>query len=138
MNQKLVLAAELKNLGSFQEYVRQAAVSCGLEAKHLNQIELALEEILVNVIRYAYPADQQGNIELTCSAVSQEGLTIKVVDQGIAFDPLARPDPDTSLSLEERDIGGLGIFMTKTLMSELNYERRQGKNILTMSKRHSD
>ena len=98
---------------------------------------MALEEILVNIIRYAYPAKRKGNIELTCS-VSRKGLTIKVVDHGIAFDPLARPDPDTSLSLEERDIGGLGIFMTKTLMSDLSYQRSEGKNILTMSKHRSE
>ncbi|MCP4452100.1 MAG: ATP-binding protein, partial [Planctomycetes bacterium] len=61
-----------------------------------------------------------------------------VADQGPAFDPLDRPDPDTTLSVDDRAIGGLGIFLTKQMMDDVSYERRQGKNVLTLVKHCTD
>jgi len=100
----------------------------------LYPVELSLEEVLVNVISYAYPNEEKGNIEVSCSWDSQQGLAIQIVDYGTVFDPLEKPDPDTGLSLDEREIGGLGIFLTKKMMDKVTYERSQGKNILTMIK----
>jgi len=118
-------------------HVRSSAVACGMDDHQLNQIELSLEEILVNVISYAYPSNQKGDIEIRCSWDTQQGLVIGVTDSGVAFDPLAEPDPDTTLPLDELGIGGLGIFLTKKMMDKVTYERSHGKNILTMSKRCS-
>jgi serine/threonine-protein kinase RsbW len=134
LNKTLVLSATLENLESFLAHVRGVATACGADVKLLHPIELSLEEVLVNVISYAYPTEEKGNIEVSCSWDSQQGLTLQVVDYGVAFDPLAKPDPDTSLSLEERGIGGLGIFLTKQMMDEVIYERSRDKNILTMIK----
>ena len=136
MNKTLALSATLENLEPFMAHVRSFAMAFGVDVKLLHPLELSLEEVLVNVISYAYPKEEKGNIEVSCSWNSREGITIQVVDFGIAFDPLDTPDPDTSLPLEERGIGGLGIFLTKTMMDKVTYERSQGKNILTMGKQY--
>ena len=111
-----------------------------MDAKGQTQVELALEEVLVNVINYAYPQDQNppGTIEVECSWDDRQILTIVVADQGAAFDPLNKPDPDTTLSIEERDIGGLGIYLTKKMMDQVTYDRSRGKNKLTMVKKNPE
>lgn len=134
MNKTLSLSASLENLEFFLAHVRSFVASCGVDAKLLYPVELSLEEVLVNVISYAYPNQEKGNIEVSCSWDSQQGLVIQIMDYGTAFDPLERSDPDTGLSLDERQIGGLGIFLTKKMMDKVIYERHQGKNILTMIK----
>ncbi len=138
MNDTLVISAILENLEALMAHGRDAAAACGMDTKSIAQVELALEEVLANVINYAYASDQGRNkasdtIELNCSWDSS-ALTITVADQGTAFDPLDRPDPDTTLSVEERDIGGLGIFLAKQMMDSVSYQRSQGKNILTLVK----
>lgn len=136
MNKTLVLSARLENLEPFLAHVRGFASECGVDVNLLIPVELSLEEVLVNVISYAYPKEEPGTIEVGCSWNSQRNLTIQVKDCGAAFDPLAKPDPDTSLSLEERGIGGLGILLTKKMMDQVIYERSQDKNILTMVKQY--
>ncbi len=141
MNNTLVISATLENLETLMAHGRDAAAACGMDAKAIAQVELALEEVLVNVINYAYAQakDQaqnhtSDNIELDCSWDDNNSLTITVADQGPAFNPLDRPDPDTTLSVDDRGIGGLGIFLTKQMMDDVSYERSQGKNILTLVK----
>ncbi|MBU0971235.1 MAG: ATP-binding protein [Proteobacteria bacterium] len=134
MNKTLVLSATLENLEPLIAHARSFATDNGMDPKLVYQVELSLEEVLVNVISYAYPQGSQGNVAVNCSWEVCQGLTIEVVDYGDAFDPLAKPDPDTSLSLDERSIGGLGIFLTKKMMDKVTYDRCQGKNILTMIK----
>ncbi len=137
MDNTLVISATLENLEALMTHGRDAAAACGMDTKAIAQVELALEEVLVNVISYAYAPDQKhpsDNIELDCNWDNNKTLTITVADQGPAFDPLDRPDPDTTLSVEERGIGGLGIFLTKQMMDSVSYERSQGKNILTLVK----
>ena len=138
MNKNIILPAILENLEPLMEHIRTSALACGLDAKGQTQVELALEEVLVNVINYAYPQDQNppGTIEVECSWDDQQILTIVVADQGAAFDPLNKPDPDTTLSIEERDIGGLGIYLTKKMMDQVTYDRNQGRNQLTMVKKN--
>jgi serine/threonine-protein kinase RsbW len=134
LNKTLRLSASLDNLESFLAHVRSFVASCGVDAKVLYPVELSLEEVLVNVISYAYPNEEKGNIEVSCSWDSQQGLAIQIVDFGTAFDPLEKPDPDTGLSIDERQLGGLGIFLTKKMMDKVTYERSHGKNIFTMIK----
>ena len=140
MNKNIILPATLENLEPLMAHIRTSAMACGLDAKGLSQVELALEEVLVNVINYAYPQDQNppGTIEVECSWDDQQILTIVVADQGAAFDPLNKPDPDTTLSIEERDIGGLGIYLTKKMMDQVTYDRSRGKNKLTMVKKNPE
>ena len=96
---------------------------------------VAIEEVFVNVARYAYP-ESSGDMTLSIAFDEDNGLiTFRITDNGVPFDPLAKPDPDITLSAEDREIGGLGIFITKKTMDELSYSRENGENILTMIKK---
>ena len=102
--------------------------------KSVMPITVALEEVFVNVAHYAYP-DKNGDVSLSIDFDSESRtMTFCMKDSGIPFDPLAKPDPDITLSAEERQIGGLGIFMMKMTMDEVSYVYEDGKNILTMKK----
>ena len=101
----------------------------------INQIDLAVEEIYVNIAHYAY-APKQGNVTITCTVTKDEPLlSVTFADSGKPFDPLAKPDPDITLSAEERDIGGLGIFLTKEFMNSVSYRWEDGQNMLTFTKK---
>ena len=98
-------------------------------------ISVAIEEVFVNVARYAYP---NGEGEMTLGISFDEEtrtVTFRMADRGIPFDPLQKPDPDITLSAEEREIGGLGIFITKKTMDTLSYAYENGENVLTMTKK---
>ncbi|MBQ9482944.1 MAG: ATP-binding protein [Ruminiclostridium sp.] len=98
------------------------------------QIELAVEEIFVNIANYAY-APGTGNAVIRVG-ISDEPCVAEItfIDRGMQYDPLAKEDPDITLPAHERSIGGLGIFLTKKTMDELSYEYRDGMNIFTMKK----
>ena len=104
-----------------------------IEKSLARQLRLAVEEAVVNVIDYAYPAGYEGDIEIQ---IMSDGKTLKtiIIDSGVAFDPTAKEKADTSLSIEDRQIGGLGILLVRELMDTINYERENGKNILTLIK----
>ena len=104
-----------------------------LEKSLARQLRLAVEEAVVNVIEYAYPAGTEGSVDIT---MMSDGHWLKVVidDSGVAFDPTVEKKADTTLSVEERRIGGLGIHLVRELMDSINYERVNGHNILTMKK----
>ena len=96
---------------------------------------VAIEEVFVNVAHYAY-GEGEGNMSLGIGFdVESRAITFRMTDKGIPFDPLKKPDPDISLSADEREIGGLGIFITKKTMDSLSYTYENGKNILTMIKK---
>jgi len=98
------------------------------------KIRLSVEEAAENVVRYAYP-DGQGWIEVSTSIEQPSNtLAIEIKDAGIKFDPLAKEDPDVEAALDERKIGGLGIFLCKQLMDDISYRYENGCNILTMKK----
>ena len=97
-------------------------------------ITVALEEVFVNVAHYAYP-NGSGDVSLSIDFDSESRrMTFPMTASGIPFDPLAKPDPDITLSAEERQIGGLGIFMMKMTMDDVSYVYKDGQNILTMKK----
>ena len=97
-------------------------------------ITVALEEVFVNVAHYAYP-NGSGDVSFARDFDSvRRRMTVQMTDSGIPFDPLAKPDPDITLSAEERQIGGLGIFMMKMTMDDVSYVYKDGQNILTMKK----
>lgn len=105
-------------------------VDCPMKA--MVQITIAVEEIFVNIAHYAYP---EGGGTMTYKIetdISSAKLTF--IDSGVEFDPLSKPDPDVTLSADERPIGGLGIFMVKKSMDDVRYEYVDGKNILTICK----
>ena len=95
---------------------------------------VAIEELFVNVARYAYPGSS-GDVTFRVEFDDKtRNLTFRMADSGIPFDPLKKPDPDVTLSAEERQIGGLGIFITKKTMDTVSYAYENGQNILTMIK----
>ena len=108
----------------------------GCSAKARTQLRMAVEEIYVNQTLYAY-ASGDGWVEMR-GCVENDVATFILIDGGTPFDPLAKDDPDIMLSGEERGIGGLGIYMVKTMVDELEYEYRDGCNRLMMRRRLHD
>lgn len=94
-------------------------------------LEICIEEIFVNIASYAY-GEQTGMAFIT-EEVTDNSISLCFRDKGIPYDPLAKEDPDTTLSAEEREIGGLGVFMVKTMMDSVTYEYKDGFNCLTMT-----
>jgi len=126
----LQLPAVLENLDTFIGFVHSGAVSFGLSDKRILEVELALEEALVNVFQNAYPGGD-GLVEVRVGSRDAKGLVIEIIDEGVPFDPLARPDPDVTQGIEERQIGGLGIFLVKDMIDHVEYRREGTKNVLT-------
>ena len=100
----------------------------------LNQIDLAVEEIFVNIAHYSGAEEAEISAAFEYSGDEHGVLEVIFSDAGVEFDPLAKPDPDLTLSAEERNIGGLGIFLTKKFMDSVDYEYSGGKNKLTIRK----
>ena len=100
--------------------------------KIVMQITVCVEEMFVNVAHYAY-GEGTGDVEMVMDSEG-DSVSITLIDEGMPFDPLAKADPDITLSAEERSIGGLGIYMVKKSMNDVSYERSDGKNIFTMKK----
>ncbi len=129
----LRVPAELDRLSEVLDFVNGLLEEheCPMRAQML--IEVSLEELFVNIARYAYP--EGGGWAEIRAAVADGAASVTLVDAGIPYDPLAKPDPDVTLSAEEREIGGLGIYMVKQKMDEMHYEYRDGQNMLTFRKK---
>ena len=125
----LKMPAKLENLGRFVESVSDCA-KLGFGQEEIRKIELAAEEALVNIFRYAYP-ERPGDVEMTCK-VDAGHFSIEIIDSGIPFDLTAIPDPDVTAGIQERETGGLGIFFIKKMMDEVRYRRENDQNILTL------
>ncbi len=113
-------------------FVEETLEAVGCPMKAMMQVSVCVEEMFVNVARYAYDGEG-GEVTLT---VDGEGgvVSIELADDGVPFDPLAKEDPDITLSADDRAVGGLGIFMVKKSMNEVCYRRENGRNIFTMKK----
>ena len=135
----LELPARLTNLPHFIDFVRNQACRLDFPPKQIQEIELVLEEALVNIIKYAYPTDSPGNLTIMVTDTGESRLHIETSDHGIPFNPLTQSDPDVEIELMERPIGGLGILLIKELTDELSWDRKEGKNSLTLifAKRHA-
>lgn len=126
--------ASLKNLYEMLDFVRRHAQNCGFEVAYINKIELATEEVLVNIINYGYPKGE-GSVEIQCSFTEEEGLKIVIKDGGIPYNPLKdKKTFNLQGALEERSVGGYGIFFILSLMDEVVYAREENFNILTLKK----
>ena len=100
----------------------------------INKVSIALEEVLINIVSYAY--EDTGNIDIVYELTTdpKKELSVTIIDEGKEFDPLKKEDPNIIVLNEERKIGGLGIFMTKQIMDEVSYLRKDNKNILHLRK----
>lgn len=129
----ITLTATDENLAIATGFILDYAKSAGASEKFMRQAELLVEEIFVNVAHYAYAPDT-GDVKI--SAEIKDGtLKIVFVDHGKPYNPLVKPDPDTTLSADEREIGGLGIYMAKKLTDNVEYMYEDGKNILILEKK---
>lgn len=126
----LCLPADLEHLPAFLDHVRRMAEVAGVADARIARLELAVEEALVNVVNYAYGDRTQAGTVQCRVAVQAEGLRVEIADEGPPFDPLARPDPDTALDLDQREPGGLGILLIKSLASKVAYRREGDRNVL--------
>ena len=131
---RLVLPNDIETIPQLNEFIDSVAEEVGLEMSLTMSLNLALEEAVVNVMEYAYPEGQKGNVEIEVTA-DQQWMTFVIMDTGIAFDPTTKEDADTTLSAEERPIGGLGIFLGRQLMDVIDYKRQDNKNVLTLRKK---
>ena len=131
---RLVLPNDIETIPQLNEFIDLVAEEVGLDMSLTMSLNLAMEEAVVNVMDYAYPDGQKGDVEIEVTA-DQEWMTFVITDTGIAFDPTTKEDADTTLSAEERPIGGLGIFLVRQLMDDINYKREGNKNVLTLRKK---
>ena len=130
---RLIVDAQKDELERVNEFIHQHLSDTDIAMKDMMQLDLAIEEIFVNIATYAY-GDKKGTAEIILSK-NHDSLSLTFIDQGTPYDPLAKPDPDTTLSASERQIGGLGIFLVKKVMDETFYEYKDGSNIFTMIKK---
>lgn len=131
---ELTLEAKVANLQQVLAFVDENLTSMRCPMKILMQIDVAVEEIFVNVASYAYTPNT-GSVTIRMDLQEKpRAVVITFIDSGIPYNPLAKEDPDVSLSAEERSIGGLGIFMVKKTMDKMEYEYTDQKNVLKMYK----
>jgi anti-sigma regulatory factor (Ser/Thr protein kinase) len=128
----LHLPAELDQLPAFLGHIREIARTAGLAEAQISRLELAVEEVLVNVFNYAYDGQACTGAVFCQVTVQSDSLIVDIVDEGSPFDPLARSDPETNLELDQRQPGGLGVLLIKNLMDEVSYHREGEQNILTL------
>ena len=129
------LPAKLESIPILTDAVNEILEEHDCSMKAQMQIDVAVEELFVNVSNYAY-GDSVGDVTIRVS-VEDGNAAITLIDSGVPYDPLKKPDPDITLSAQERAIGGLGIFMVKKSMDKMEYEYTDGKNVLTITKKIS-
>jgi len=133
--QTLTFPGRFDSLAAISEFVARAAEAAGLDARAVYQVELAVDEACSNIVEHAYGGEGHGDIELTCR-INSDGLTVMLRDYGRPFDPTGVPPPDLHASLEDRDLGGLGLYFMRQLMDEVHFEfTPDSGNLLTMVKR---
>ncbi len=134
LSRSITLPNDVAEVPVLAEFVEGVCEEAGMDMSTTMQLNLAIEEAVVNVMDYAYPAGEKG--EVVVDAVVNDGLLqIVIRDHGTPFDPTAKGDVDTTLSAEERNIGGLGIHLIRTIMDTVSYERVGDSNVLTLTKK---
>jgi serine/threonine-protein kinase RsbW len=126
---RLTLPARVESVRVFHQFVRDGAEAAGLQPADIDKLDLVLEEILVNIARYAYEA---GSGEVDVAYSTQAGsLLVEVTDRGRSFNPLEAAPPDLALGLADRPLGGLGVLLVKQIVGSLSYRREEGQNTLS-------
>jgi len=125
-----VFPATIDEYPRIVDFVGEKAAAAGVPQKRLPHLRLAVEEAVVNICHYAYHA-QSGKIEVRIEHAGGE-FSVRLADNGVPFDPLTAAVPDITLSISERQSGGLGIFLIRRMMDDVHYERRAEQNILTL------
>ena len=127
----LKLPADISNLRDFVEFVSSCAEGQGINPGRITEIGVATEEVLVNICNYAYQ-DQVGEVKVSCMLDDESRFIIEIEDTGIPFDVHGLDAPDLTDDIAERQVGGLGVFIIKELMDDVQYRREDNKNILRL------
>ena len=134
MKRELEIEAKDENLDIVLEFVNEHLDNLDCPPKTAIKMAVAVEELFVNIAHYAY-GGKVGDAKIVCEEKEDpKGISITFIDSGIPYDPLQKEDPDITLSAEERQIGGLGIYMVKNTVDEIDYRYEDGKNILHIFK----
>lgn len=134
LQRKIVLPNDVQEVPKLAAFVDEVCEWMGFDPMLTMQLNLAIEEAVVNVMDYAYPPGTKGEVDIDVKADADK-LMFTISDNGVAFDPTAKAEVDTTLSAEERQIGGLGIHLVRHIMDNVEYERKDGRNILRLSKK---
>lgn len=129
----LELTNRLSELAKIQEALETHAKSLGVPADMLMPLNLVIEEAFTNIVNYAYADQEQHTIAISINREGQQ-LVITLTDDGESYDPTQKADPDIELPVEQRQVGGLGIFLIRKIMDKVEYERKDNKNNLILTK----
>ena len=134
MKEELVIEAVVENLDTVNLFVHKFIERFEVSKRTLMQLDLIVEEIFVNIASYAY-VPNTGSVKILVEA-KEEPITVSLtlIDSGVPYNPLEKYDPDVNLSADDRQIGGLGIFLTKKLVNDISYQYLDGQNILKIEK----
>ena len=133
MRKELRIKNQISELEKVAQFVEEIDEELGLSMELQMNLNLVMEEMVTNVIFYAYPEGEVADIELLAKSDGKE-LTFVLSDQGKEFDPTAKEDADLDVNPADRELGGMGIFIVKNIMNKVTYQRLEGKNLLTMTK----
>ena len=134
MMKELTVDAVIENIPAVTAFVEEQLEQYNCPMKAQMQIDIAIDELFSNIAQYAYtPKTGKATVRMEVTE-NPMAVVISFIDNGIPYDPLAKADPNVSLPADERQIGGLGIFMVKKSMDEINYEYKNGQNVLTIKK----
>ena len=134
LRKSIVLPNDVNEVSKLTAFVEEVCEAMGFDGALTAQLTLAIEEAVVNVMKYAYPPQKRGDV--TIEAQSNDlRLKFTIIDSGMPFDPTVRAEVDTTLSAEDRPIGGLGIHLVRKIMDSINYERVDSLNVLTLRKK---
>ena len=134
LKRQLTLPNDIKTIPQLSEFIEGIGEELDMEMSVIMSLNLALEEAVVNVMEYAYAPGTQGEVCIETTA-NETHIEFIISDSGIPFDPTKKEEVDTTLSAEERPIGGLGIHLVREIMDSVDYEYRDNKNILTLRKK---
>jgi serine/threonine-protein kinase RsbW len=132
MDRRIRFPATIDHLPKAIECVLSCAREAGISVRRMQDIHLAVEEAVVNIINYAYE-DSEGDFDITCASHDDGRFTIEISDRGLPFNILSVSPPNMNANITERLIGGLGVHLIKNLMDEVNYRYEGNKNILTLT-----
>lgn len=130
----LILHNDIRQIPQLAGFIETIAQDAHIDKSLAMSLNLALEEAVTNVIMYAYPQGSDGLVDIE-AVIRKDSIDFMVIDSGKPFDPTAVPDANVDSALEDRPIGGLGIFLVRNIMDSVKYERKEGKNLLSMTKR---
>ncbi len=133
---ELTIDATVENLDAVSDFINEHLDACGCSMKVQTQIAIVVDELFSNIAHYAYnPEVGPATVCVEVTEGDEPTVSITMIDGGVPYDPQTREDPDITTSADERDGGGLGIFMVKQIMADITYRYEDGKNILTVRKK---